>query len=128
MAEETRETQLIVGWLRGGDSVNQRYWRDVVHEAVEQAEMPDAARRWSQQEALTAILAERLRDGITGDSYVIVADSGLYRDLISAALDNVDWWVVARALVAEYASQKGALGRKRRRPRVSATRRNAEIL
>lgn len=128
MSEETRETQLIVRWLRGGDSVNHKYWREVVHEAVEQTERTDSAGRWSQQEALTAILAERLRDGITGDSYIMVADSGLYRDLISAALDNVDWWQVARALVAEHRSLKTALGRKGRQPDAVLGRPNAEIL
>ena len=128
MTEDTRETQLIVRWLRGGDTVNHKYWREVVHEAVEEAERTDCTGRWSQHEALTAILAERLRDGITGDSYVMVADSGLYRDLISAALDNVDWWEVAKALVAEHISRKNAPARKARHSGAALGRTNAELL
>ena len=128
MREYGRETQLIVRWLCNGETTDHRYWRDVVHEALEQAEGRDTARCRSEEEVLTAILAERLRDGITGDSYVVVADSGLYRDLISAALDKVDWWEVARALVAEHVSRNRALGSKPRRPRADSRRRSTEIL
>ena len=127
MTEDTRETQLIVRWLRGGDTVNHKYWREVVHEAVEEVERTDFTGRWSQYDALTAILAERLRDGITGDSYVMVADSGLYRDLISAALDNVDWWEVAKRLVAEHISRKTAPARKSRHSAAALGRTNAEL-
>lgn len=127
---EARETELIVRWLRHGDSVSHKYWRQVVREAAEQAGGSPAPGRSSHREALTALLAERLRDGITGDSYVMVADSGLYRDLISAALDNVDWWVVARELIDEHrdVSRKTTYRRRGRRPGVSQRRSKAELV
>jgi hypothetical protein len=127
MTEETRETRLVVRWLCQGDSVSQEYWRQVVREAVEQPQRSYAVQRWSHDQALTALLAERLRDGITGDSYVVLADSGLYRDLISAALDNVDWWVVAKALGDEHrdVSRETLFGRKG--SRASPGRPNAEL-
>ena len=47
-----------------------------------------------------------MREGISGDSHLLLFDAGLYRDLLNGALDNVSWLRVAEALVEEHAERE----------------------
>jgi hypothetical protein len=111
---DTRETTLAIRWVCNPDLANYGYWREVTREILGQ---PRRSRRLTDSRSnrfpLICILGERLREGITGDSHLLLCDSGLCRDLLNGALDNVSWLRVAEALVAEH-SERGTGGRHRR--------------
>ena len=104
---DTRETTLAISWVCNPHLGTYAYWRDVTQELVGQ---PRKSRRLTDacgnRYPLLCILGERLREGISGDSHLVLLDSGLYRDLLNGALDNVSWLRVAEALVEEHAERE----------------------
>lgn len=100
---ETHETMLAIRWVCNPKLASYRYWKGVTQELLGQ---PRRSRRltdsWNNRYPLVCLLGERLREGITGDSHLLLSDSGLYRDLLNGALDNVRWQRVAEALVKEH--------------------------
>lgn len=89
------ETWLVDLWI-GNDEGSQSYWQDQAEEVWKEAEASEYSTR--EQEA-TRTLAEAMKDEIEGMNPL--TGSGMFDDLLGAALSEVDWDDIAENFVAE---------------------------
>lgn len=96
------ETWAVSLWL-DNDSGTSAYWWDAAREALADAEPTPVLTR---AEAARIALAGRLKDEL--EEGVPCPDSGLYTDLLYAALEEVDWHEVAASFLEEIAPDEAA--------------------
>ena len=84
-------TWAVVLWI-GNEEGSYRYWREQAMEALEDAND-------DRQEAANT-LAGQLKDQFN-DEAPVVDESSVWSDLLSYALDEVDWYEVAEAQFEE---------------------------
>jgi hypothetical protein len=102
--EETRETEVARRSLLFNPACpTYRYWRELTGEIIAETKGVIARSGWTRREAAALLLADQLETDIVGDSDVLVSDVGIYQELVHTALDNVDWWSLAEALIDEHA-------------------------
>jgi hypothetical protein len=99
-----RENRVAKHWLLFEPaSSTYGYWREVARESLEETKGTIARGSWTGREAAVSLLADRLQRDITGDCHILTSGSGPYQELIETALDDVDWWSLAEALMDEHA-------------------------
>jgi hypothetical protein len=89
------ETWAVSLWL-GNDRETDAYWRGVAREVFENAGPGHALTR---EEVARVDLATRLKDEI--EENMPCPNSGLYTDLLNAALAEVNWYEIADALLED---------------------------
>ena len=109
---ESPETRIISRWLCNPAFVTYRYWREIARAVAWGVESENPAlQAGAKRHKAVCLLAERLQEGFRDESAGPCSEFDLYRELINAALDNIDWPRVADTLFAEYgkrANKKGA--------------------
>ena len=100
---DSSETRIISRWLCNPAFVAYGYWREIARAVAwgVESESPGLPASVKRLEAVR-LLAARLQAGFRAESSWPCSDFDLYRELINAALDNIDWRRVADTLLAEY--------------------------
>ena len=105
---ESPETRIVSRWLCNPAFVTYRYWREIARAVAWGVESENPAlRAGAKRQKAVCLLAERLQEGFRNESAVPCSEFDLYRELINAALDNIDWPRVADTLFAEYGKRAG---------------------
>ncbi|HEX5471555.1 MAG TPA: hypothetical protein VFW73_06695 [Lacipirellulaceae bacterium] len=88
------ETWVTALWL-DNEYASQCYWRRATQECKDAAPSSSHVKNgyWTVGEAARFSLADRLKKELTDDSPI--ADNSLYADLLSAALQEVNWVEIA---------------------------------
>ena len=111
---ESSETRIVSRWLCNPAFVAYRYWREVARAVAWGVETEyRGLQAGDKRQKAVRLLADRLQEEFHTESAWPYSDVDLYRDLVYAALDNIDWPRVADTLFAEYgrqASRKGTEG------------------
>lgn len=114
---DSSETRIVSHWLCNPAFVTYRYWREIARAVAWgiESESPGLQAGAKRQKAVR-LLAERLQEGFRTESAWPCSDFDLYRELINAALDNIDWPRVADTLLAEYGKRARRKGPEEFRP------------
>ena len=98
--EENRETRLAGhSLLFDPTSASYRYWQEVTRDTIAKVKNLITESGCTRRETAALLLAHQLQTEIAGESDFGVSDVEIYRRLVCAALDNVDWWMLAVALL-----------------------------
>lgn len=99
------ETWLVALWL-DNDCSTYRAWREEALECWKTAAQSDRVLKWnwSRHEGATFQLAELLENAVREGSSI--EESGLYADLLNAALSDVDWREIASHYLADVTSEE----------------------
>lgn len=90
------ETWLVALWI-DNDSGSYGFWRDTAREVYEQA---DADRTFSKEDNAKITLSKHLQGDITDAA---PETTGLYCDLLTGALQEVNWYEIASNWIDEVA-------------------------
>jgi hypothetical protein len=91
------ETWCVNLWLTN-DEGSDGYWRERAEDAWSRA---SADKTFTRKESAALALSDELKTEIT-DAAPGLHGYGLYSDLMTAALGEVDWYEIAQAFLEEY--------------------------
>lgn len=92
------ETWAVNLWL-GNDSGTDEYWREIAQECWNQSETETS---FTRAERATLTLADRIKADIEdGQELYLSQSSGVYADLLSAAISEVNWYEIAEHFIAD---------------------------
>ena len=101
--EETRETAVAKrSLLTDPTSSSYRYWQEVTRAIIAQVKDVISHPGCTRRETAAFLLAHQLHTEIADESPAQVSDVGVHRELICTALDNVNWWTLAEALLTAH--------------------------
>jgi hypothetical protein len=94
------ETWSTALWL-DNDCATQCYWREATLECKASAPSAEQVAKgyWTIEEAARFTLADRLKEEVTEHS--LISEASLYADLLSAALQEVNWLEIADHYLAD---------------------------
>ena len=91
------ETWLVNLWM-SNDAGSDDYYRETAQEIYDDAEeeaRADGTALFTREEVATRLLADRLKDEHEERQSELTGVTGLFADLLNAALSEVDWYEIA---------------------------------
>lgn len=96
------ETWAVHLWL-SSEEPSYRFWGE---RAESWHQEPSTSDYWTQEESAKINLAEELKDAHEEGAEFFAADTAsVYADLLTSALQDVDWYEIAEALLADVAEE-----------------------
>ena len=96
------ETWLVNLWM-DNDQISQGYFAEMADEALDAA-TPTGS--WTREESARFVLADKLKDHFENEYGGLVGPSGMWSDLLGAALSEVNWDEIASHLMDEAVERK----------------------
>ena len=95
------ETWATALWLDNEQS-SHAYWREQASDHVQSASECEQVKNgiWTQERAAVFNLADQLKDSISEES-PLAEQCSLYSDLLTSALDSVDWQEIATNVLSD---------------------------
>jgi len=97
------ETWCVNLWM-SNDEGSDSYFRELAQEVYNDAEKEDRAdgsTLFTREEVATRVLSDRLKDQFEEQQSELTGVTGVFSDLLSAALSEVDWYEIAEHYIED---------------------------
>jgi hypothetical protein len=97
------ETWCVNLWM-SNDQGSDEYFRELAQEVYDESEKEDRADGkplFTRDEVATRVLADRLKDQFEEQQSELTGVTGVFADLLSGALSEVDWYEIAEHYIED---------------------------